>query len=89
MAIKREVLEETGLLIPETYLVSKGSLFIHNSWGQYQLDCFEAHFAERPGIILNDEHDRSCWVSTEEELLLETIPAQKEVLRQIYPSFRI
>lgn len=79
-AIRREVLEETGIELTQAELVSSQRLE-HDGIG-FDYHQFVSHLDSMPAVILNDEHIGYGWFTLEEARGLELMEDELELLEE-------
>jgi len=72
--VRREVLEETGVDIPEDQLVYVGKVYVRYPEFDYVFHTFKCGLPERPEMYLrSDEHTDYCWATAEKALSMELV----------------
>lgn len=82
-AVKREVQEETGILLKEEELLPMGPLYVRYPHLDFTYHLFNYECSLRPEVSLSDEHHDYRWVSVAEALSLPLISGGAEALQQV------
>ena len=86
-AMSREIMEETGLYIPEDKLRLINSTYCQNEGHDIFFHLFITTLSDRPEIIINpDEHQAFEWVTPAEALSLDLIHDLEEYIKLYYFS---
>ena len=85
-AIRREVREETGIELADIELLSS-QRFAHEGIG-FDYHQFLSRVAERPDVVLNDEHIGYGWFTIEEARGLNLMEDELELLEETYRIVR-
>lgn len=80
-AAKRELYEETGILIEDSHLQKLKSLYIHKPEIDYVYHLFKVHFILTPAVVLSDEHQTYKWASAADLEEMPLIEGGKESLQ--------
>jgi 8-oxo-dGTP pyrophosphatase MutT (NUDIX family) len=84
-AMRREILEETGLDVPEERLNYFDSLFVRHENRDFEYHMFSTDLKDKPRIVLSSsEHKDSRWVTPEESLEMNLIYDLDECTRLFY-----
>ena len=86
-AAKRELFEETGIEIQETWLRNLGTLYIRNPNLDYVYHLFNITLPTKPKVIqLSDEHSAYLWAKAQDLKILPLLDGEQEILQK-YGTF--
>lgn len=86
-AVRREVHEETGIVLHENELTHHGKYYIVTKEVQFIMHIFQAKFSEFPQIFLRlEEHQEYLWLSVAEALSLPLIFGADECIEKVYQN---
>ncbi len=90
-AVLREVLEETGLIIPQDTLKYIGQYYIRYPNFDFNIEIYKTSLSSKPrGIQLSiNEHDKYQWLTAQKALNLNLIPGAKDCLLTTFPDLNI
>jgi 8-oxo-dGTP pyrophosphatase MutT (NUDIX family) len=82
-AVRREVFEETGIILPKAPFFLK-RYFVSHPHLNFSYDAFrltlDGHFSVRPDVLICDEHQAFGWFTLYDLLEKELIPDEFAVL---------
>lgn len=77
---RRELFEETGILLSESALSFLSALYIEKQDVSYVYHMFVAKLKHPLEVVLNDEHDAFLWTSVEEAKMMPLMACGLEAL---------
>lgn len=77
-AVIREVQEETGIILNPQQLFYAGKRFVQIPEGEFIFHFFHTRFETKPEVVINQEHEKFCWVSLQEAYELPLITGAEE-----------
>lgn len=82
--IRREILEETGIALPNEITIAHPDLYCVHKDLQFKYTMFRASFSEAPTVFLNAEHTAYRWMAPRSMSGLRLVPDLEACARLVY-----